>query len=71
MRALSSAIAAVLDWKRLIPPKPPVHTDGEQRAVISKIVARYSVGNASLQLGRFVTKSDIDRKKRQVTPTSS
>ena len=43
-------------------PKVPIHTEEEEKEREKKIVARYARGNISLQLGRYITTKDVEKR---------
>lgn len=47
-------------------PKPPVHTEQEQREKEASIVSIFATGNISLQTGRYLTEADIDKKRKEI-----
>lgn len=48
-------------------PKPPAHTEDEKKERERRIVARYAQGNISLQLGKYLTEKDIERRKAKLS----
>jgi len=47
-------------------PKPPVHTEDDDRRIVNRIIKRHATGSISLSKGRYVTKKDIERRKAQL-----
>lgn len=52
------------DFLSLLPPKVPVHGRQERRALRRKAAGLAANGNVLVQFGRFVTKDDLDERKK-------
>ncbi|MBW2663919.1 MAG: hypothetical protein JRD93_18560 [Deltaproteobacteria bacterium] len=47
-------------------PKPPVHTEDNDRRIVNHIIKKHATGSISLSKGRYVTEKDIERRKAQL-----
>jgi hypothetical protein len=47
-------------------PKPPIRTKERKKEREREIVSRYGRGNASLQLGMYITEEEIKQKKENL-----
>jgi len=48
-------------------PKPPIHSKERKKEIEREIVSRYGRGNASLQLGMYITEEEIEQKKKNLS----
>ena len=48
-------------------PKPPIHTKREMKDRERAIISRYAQGNASLQIGRYITTKEIEQRKEELS----
>ncbi len=48
-------------------PKPPVHSEGEEKERERKNVSRYAQGNISLQLGKYITTKEIEQRNANLS----
>ena len=44
-------------------PAPPCHSEEDERTRVKEVISRFSQGNIYLQLGRYLSEEDIERRK--------
>ena len=49
-----------------LPPKPPVFGEKEEREVCRRSVSRVSSGSILIQRGQYLTKQDVEAKKKEL-----
>lgn len=49
-----------------LPPRAPKHGEEEVRAICRRVVGRMSSGPVILRLGRYVTRQDIEARKKSI-----
>ena len=52
--------------KSLLPPKPPVYGEKEDRSLCRRAVSRVSSGSVLVQQGHYVTQQDIKARKQSL-----